>query len=116
MAAVAALADDADALGWVAERAALAVSARERLTSALRVLGLEPAPAAGNFLFVPTSRAPGIAREMRARGVLVRTLSGLPRDVPALQAAEGHALRIGVGPWESMERLLEALQEALTCA
>ena len=115
-AAIAALSDDADALGWVTERAALAVAIRERLASALRALGLEPAPAAGNFLFVPTARAPGIAREMRARGVLVRTLSGLPRDVPALKAAEGHALRIGVGPWESMERLLDVLREALTCA
>ena len=115
IAAIAALSDDADALGWVTEHAALAVTIRERLASALRALGLEPAPAAGNFLFVPTSRAPVIAREMRARGVQVRALSGLPRDIPALQAAEGHALRIGVGPWESMERLLGALREALTC-
>jgi histidinol-phosphate/aromatic aminotransferase/cobyric acid decarboxylase-like protein len=53
---------------------------------------------------------------MRARGVLVRSLSGLPQDVPALQAADGRALRIGVGPWESMERLLDALREALACA
>jgi histidinol-phosphate aminotransferase len=116
MAAVAALSDDADALGWVTDRAALAVTVRERLAGRLRALGLEPAPAAGNFLFVPTSRAPAIAREMRARGVLVRALSGLPQDVPALQVAEGNALRIGVGPWESMERLLDVLQEAITCA
>jgi histidinol-phosphate aminotransferase len=115
-AAIAALSDAADALGWVTERAALAVEVRERLASALRALGLESAPAAGNFLFVPTSRAPGIAREMRARGVQVRALSGLPMDVPALHTADGHALRIGVGPWESMERLLDVLREALTCA
>ena len=115
-AAIAALSDDADALGWVTERAALAVAIRERLAAALRALGLEPAPAAGNFLFVPTPRAEAIAREMRARGVLVRSLSGLPQDVTALQAADGRALRIGVGPWESMERLLDALGEALACA
>jgi histidinol-phosphate/aromatic aminotransferase/cobyric acid decarboxylase-like protein len=46
----------------------------------------------------------------------VRVLSGLPQDVPALRGAEGHALRIGVGPWETMERVLEALREALACA
>ena len=57
-----------------------------------------------------------IARAMRERGVLVRALSGLPQDVPSMRAAEGHALRIGVGPWESMERLLDALREALACA
>jgi len=115
-AAIAALSDGADALEWVTERAALAVTIRERLASALRGLGLEPAPSAGNFLFVPTARAPGVARAMRERGVLVRALSGLPQDVPALKAADGHALRIGVGPWESMERLLDALREALACA
>ena len=115
-AAIAALSDDADGIGWVTEHAALALEVRERLASELRTLGLEPAPAAGNFLFVPTSRAPGIAREMRSRGVLVRTLSGLPQDVPALRAAEGNALRVGVGPWGSMERLLDALRGALECA
>ena len=114
-AAVAALADGPDALGWVIGHAALAVTIRERLASALRELGLEPAPSAGNFLFVPTSRASEIAREMRARGVLVRAMSGLPQDVFALKASGGHALRIGVGPWESMERLLDALREALAC-
>jgi histidinol-phosphate aminotransferase len=115
-AAIAALSDGPDALGWVSERAALAVSIRERLASALRELGLEPAPSAGNFLFVPTVRAAGLARAMRERGVLVRALSGLPQDVPALRASEGHALRIGVGPWESMVQLLDALREALACA
>jgi histidinol-phosphate aminotransferase len=114
-AAVAALSDGPDARGWVIDRAALAVTIRERLAGALRELGLEPAPSAGNFLFVPTSRAPEIGRAMRERGVLVRAMSGLPQDVSALKTAGGHALRIGVGPWESMERLLDALREALAC-
>jgi histidinol-phosphate aminotransferase len=114
-AAVAALSDGPDALGWVTEHAALAVAIRERLASALRERGLEPAPSAGNFLFVPTPRAPAIARAMRERGVLVRALTGLPHDVPAMRTAEGHALRIGVGPWEAMEQLLAVLREALAC-
>ena len=114
-AAVAALAPAPDALGWVTEHAALAVTLRQRLADALRELGLEPAPTAGNFLFVPTSRAPALARAMRERGVLVRPMSGLPQDVAALRTAEGRALRIGVGPWNMMERLLEALREALAC-
>lgn len=114
-AAVAALSSGPDALEWVRERAAWAVTIRERVASALRELGLAPAPSAGNFLFVPTSRAAEIARAMRDRGVLVRALTGLPQDVAALRAAEGNALRIGVGPWESMELLLGALREALAC-
>jgi histidinol-phosphate aminotransferase len=115
-AAVAALSEGPDALGWVTEHAALAVTIRQRLASALRELGFEPAPSAGNFLFVPTLRAPPIAHAMRERGVLVRALSGLPHDVPAVRAADGHALRIGVGPWPSMERLLDVFREALACA
>lgn len=115
-AAVAALSDGPDALGWVTEHAAFAVANRDRLATALCELGFEPAPSAGNFLFVPTSRAPRIASAMRQRGVLVRALTGLPHDVPAMRAAEGHALRIGVGPWEAMEQLLAVLREALACA
>jgi hypothetical protein len=57
-----------------------------------------------------------LARALRERGVLLRPMSGLPQDVAALRASEGHALRIGVGPWNVMERLLEALREALACA
>ena len=105
-----------DALGWVAEHAALVVTLRERMTTALCELGLEPAPAAGNFVFVPTSRAPALARSLRERGVLVRAFSGLPQNVAALRAAKGHALRIGIGPWDIMERVLATLGEALACA
>jgi histidinol-phosphate aminotransferase len=115
-AVMAALSDGPEALGWVNERAALAIAVRERLTSELHALGLDSAPSAGNFLFVPTSKAPTIARTMRERGVLVRAFNGLPQDVPALRNADGCALRIGVGPWETMERVLEALREALACA
>ena len=115
-AAIAALADGPDALGWVAEHVALAVASRTRLAIELGALGLFPAPAAGNFLFVPMAGALAIAEAMSRRGVLVRALSGLPQDIPALAASGGQALRIGVGPWKMMERVLEALVEALACA
>src|SRR5215208_552591 len=52
-AAVAALGPGSEARGWVTAHAALAVTLRERLVNAIRELGLEPAPSAGNFLFVP---------------------------------------------------------------
>lgn len=112
-AAVAALGRGPDALGWVTERATLAVTLRDRLAAALRELGLEPAPSSGNFLFVPMAQAHTLAKAMSERGVLVRALGGLPQDVAALRASSGNALRIGVGPWEQMERLLAALREAL---
>lgn len=114
-AVLAALGDAPDALGWALRHASLAIEMRARLSDEIRSLGLEPAPAAGNFVFVPTSRATAFARAMCERGVLVRALSDLPRDLPVLEASEGQALRIGVGPWPVMEQVLQALREALAC-
>jgi histidinol-phosphate aminotransferase len=116
LAAVAALAEGPDGIGWVTEHAALAVQIRTRLADEFRALGHEPAPPAGNFLFVPVARARAIADGMCRRGVLVRALSGLPQDIPALAGTGGEALRIGVGPWEAMEQVLEAFMEARACA
>lgn len=117
LAALAALRAGPDGgLDWVREHAALAVGIRERLTHTVRALGLEPLPSAANFLCIPTPDALEIARVMRDRGVLVRALSGLPRDLPQLDASRGRALRIGVGPWETMETVLASLGEALRCA
>jgi histidinol-phosphate aminotransferase len=114
-AAVAALTEGPDGIGWVTRHAILAMESRARLATELRALGFAPAAAAGNFLFVPVARAQATAEGMRTRGVLVRALTGLPRDIPALAATGGEALRIGVGPWEVMERVLDAFVEALAC-
>jgi len=115
-AVLAALGEGADAVDWVARHAALAVESRSRLAIELRLLGLEALPAAANFLFVPTPDAPSLARGMADRGVLVRAISGLPCDLAVLDASQGHALRIGVGPWSVMELALETLREVLACA
>ena len=108
-AVLAALEEGDEALGWVRSHAALAVTNRERLASGLLALGLVPLPSAANFLFVPTARARDAARALRERGILVRAFAGLPTDLAALAAANGAALRIGVGPWEAMQTLLDAL-------
>jgi len=115
-AAVAALGEGPDGIEWVTAHTALAVANRARLAAELRRLGFLPAPPAGNFLFVPVARAHAIAEAMCRRGVLVRALSGLPQVIPALAATGGDALRIGVGPWDAMERVLDAFTEALACA
>jgi histidinol-phosphate aminotransferase len=112
-AVLASLEETDEALGWVRAHATLAVKTRERLSTALRALGLEPLPSAANFVFVPSKRATVLARALRERGVLVRGFSGLPRDLPVLAASNGEALRIGVGPWEMMEKVLGALREVI---
>lgn len=113
---MAALREGPGARGWVFEHAHLAVVNRDRLATELRTLGLHVAPASGNFVFVPTARASSLARAMCERGVLVRALEGLAQDVPALRAAGGCALRIGIGPWDAMARVLDVLSEVLPCA
>lgn len=112
-AAVAALGDGADALGWVRAHAALALENRERLLAALRADGLAPLPSDANFVFVPMPNAATIVRRMIERGVLVRGMRGLDARHPVLRATDGQGLRIGVGPWEQMERVLGALREAM---
>ena len=112
-AALAALGDAPDALGWVRERATLAVQIRERLLAALRADGLSPLASDANFVFVPMADAAAVGRRMMERGVLVRGMRGLDTSHPTLRASGGQGLRIGVGPWEQMERVLGALREAL---
>jgi histidinol-phosphate aminotransferase len=109
-AVLAALEESDDALGWVRTHAALAVDNRERLASELRTRGFVALPSAANFLFVPTARAVSLARGMRERGVLVRAFAGLPRDLASLAASNGEALRIGVGPWATMEAVRDAME------
>jgi histidinol-phosphate aminotransferase len=112
-AVLASLGDGEDALGWVRAHASLAVETRERVASALQEIGLEPLPSAANFVFVPTTRAREIGARLRAEGVLVRAFTGLPIELPSLAASGGAALRIGVGPWDVMQRVLDALVRAL---
>jgi histidinol-phosphate aminotransferase len=112
-AVAAVLEEGEDALEWVRAHARLAVSNRDRLATALQELGLRPFPSAANFLFVPVAGARELARRMRDRGVLVRALAGLPRDLDALCASDGEALRIGVGPWPVMQAVIDALADAL---
>lgn len=112
-AVLASLQEGADALGWVRAHAALAVSTRDRFAAALATLGLTPLPSAANFVMVPTERARTLASRLRGRGILLRALSGLPGEVRALAEAKGMALRIGVGPWNMMQGVLDALAEEL---
>jgi histidinol-phosphate aminotransferase len=112
-AVLAALEETAEGLGWVRTHAALAVENRERLAAGLRALGMPPLSSSANFLFVPNARAVLLGRRLRECGVLVRAFAGLPRDLPELARSNGEALRIGVGPWEMMKKVLGTLEEIL---
>jgi len=98
-AALAALTED---LPWVRARVGEARVVRERLAEELRRLDLAPLPSGANFLCIPVTHAVRWGARLLARGVRVRVLPALP--------GLGDALRIGVGPWESMEAVLAALR------
>jgi histidinol dehydrogenase len=110
-AAFAVLNDDPRALGWVREHARRACENRDRFTVALQGLGFSPLPSAANFVLVPHRNALSIASFLRRRGILVRVMTGLPETVAAFAQDRGNALRIGIGPWVGMERILNLLAE-----
>ncbi|CAN5147096.1 histidinol-phosphate transaminase [soil metagenome] len=113
---LAALEPTTDGVTWVRTHAALAIEHRDRVAAALRGLGLVVLPSAANFLMVPDARASVLASEMRNRGVGVRWFGGLPLAIPEFARSQGTALRIGIGPWDSMARLLDVIAAVLPCA
>jgi len=90
---------------WIDEHVQLAVVLRERLANALREMGLSPMPSAANFVCVPMPNVVAVGQALRARGLAARPFPGLPHV--------GDALRISIGPWPMMQRVLDALPAAL---
>jgi histidinol-phosphate aminotransferase len=105
-AATAALRHDAP---WVAARAGEAIVNRERLVEELRARGLTPLRSDANFVLLPLADWPGGAAAftaaLRAHDVGVRPYSGLP--------GLGDAVRITIGPWPLIQRLLDACDAVL---
>jgi len=93
---------------WIDEHVQLAVDMRDRLSDALREMGLNPMPSAANFVCVPMAGAVAIGQALRSRGVAARPFPALPNV--------GDALRISVGPWPMLQRLLDALAPAINDA
>lgn len=96
--ALAAITED---LEWVGRCVAEVQAARDRFAGALLEAGFAPLPSAANFVLVPVGDARGVMRSLREQGILVRHFVGLP--------GIGDAVRITVGPWPMMTRVLDAL-------
>ena len=93
-----------DSSGWLEPTLREIVACRERLVAELRRRGGAPLPSSANFIMLPVPiPAWEATREMIARGIAVRPFLNVP--------GVGEALRITVGPWPVMERLLEAWEE-----
>jgi histidinol-phosphate aminotransferase len=99
VAARAALAND---LVWVRNVVDQVRDNRARLACELEKLGLASLPSASNFVLVRVPSDPGaLTKALRERGVAVRAFPQVPRF--------GDAIRITVGPWDFMQRCLDAL-------
>lgn len=80
---------------------------RTRLIGELDDRMFRPLPSQGNFVFLPVApRTSGeVTAELRERGVAVRPFSGVPEL--------GDGVRVTIGPWETLERFLDALDEVI---
>ncbi len=104
LAEVAAIEALRDADGWVADAVKQAVENRERLVAELTARGFSPLPSRTNFLFVPVAEgtARDISNRFREHDVAIRPFTA------EVDFAEG--IRVTVGPWDQMERFLEACE------
>ena len=85
---------------WVADRVADAVANRAHFRQELALRGIASLPSAANFVLVPVKDCTAVAGQLRNLGIGVRALPSLP--------GIGDAVRIGIGPWDLMERCLDA--------
>eukprot|EP00898_Chlorokybus_atmophyticus_P007445 jgi/Chlat1/7701/Chrsp64S07136 len=102
-AALAALADEAYSVQLVGRIS----QERERMSSALRQLGLEPLPSFANFVAVKVSKsAMTVIQELAGRGVFIG-------PIRSSGPAYNNYIRIGVGTLEDTDAVIAALKEAL---
>ncbi len=97
-AAIAALENDQP---WVAQHVADVVANRSRFRQELAERGIASLRSEANFVLVPVKDCAAVTRELWDQGISVRALPELP--------GIGDAVRIGIGPWDLMERCLDAL-------
>ena len=100
-AAIAALAADR---GWVSDGVDEVVANRSRFGTELTKRGFAVLESFANFVLVPVGDSAAVARALDGAGVRVRTFANL--------AGIGDAIRIAIGPWEMMQRCLDALDDA----
>ena len=98
-AALAALGEGA--LAWMTASVTRTLELRDRLARALEAAGFAPLPSATNFLLVPVPDAARAARALAGDGIGVRAFARLP--------GVGDALRLSMGPWPVLERVVGIL-------
>jgi histidinol-phosphate aminotransferase len=97
-ASIAALSDDR---AWVTERVNEAVANRSRFRAELARRGIGSLESSANFVLLPVNDCVTTSRKLERGGICARPF----RDLPGI----GDAMRIAIGPWNMMQRCLDAL-------
>jgi histidinol-phosphate aminotransferase len=97
-AAIAALESDR---AWVGEHIGDVVANRFRFRTELAKRGIVSLESSANFVLVPVGDCAAVSRRLERAGIRVRALPRL--------ACIGDAIRIAIGPWDMMQRCLDAL-------
>jgi histidinol-phosphate aminotransferase len=100
-AAIAALEKDRE---WVADRATDVITNRARFRAALDTSGIASLDSAANFVLVPVADCIATAQRLERAGIRVRALPRL--------AVIGDAIRVAIGPWNMMQKCVDALVAA----
>jgi len=100
-AAIAALEKDRE---WVADRATDVITNRARFREEVSKRGIASLDSSANFVLVPVADCIATAGRLERAGIRVRALPGL--------AVIGDAIRVAIGPWEMMQKCVDAMVAA----
>ena len=86
---------------WVSEHVEEAIANRSRFRSELATRGIGSLESSANFVLIPVNDCAATSRKLESAGICARPL----RDLAGI----GDAMRIAIGPWNMMQRCLDAL-------
>jgi len=86
---------------WVTEHVDKDIANRSRFRAELAKRGIDSLESSANFVLIPVDDCVATSRKLERAGIRVRPL-------PALSGI-GDAIRIAIGPWDMMQRCLDAL-------
>ena len=87
--------------GWVTEHVFKVIVNRSRFRAELAKRGIGSLESSANFVLIPVNDCAASSRKLERAGICARPL----RDLAGI----GDAMRVAIGPWNMMERCLDAL-------
>jgi histidinol-phosphate aminotransferase len=86
---------------WVSEHVEEAVANRTRFRAELATRGIGSLESSANFVLIPVNDCAASSQKLERAGICARPL----RDLAGI----GDAMRVAIGPWDLMQRCLDAL-------